>query len=104
MAKKPETIFKERVQKDLKREIKNGWFFKVQQRSLRGIPDVIGCVKGKFVAMELKVPRTKTQVKADPLQEWVLSKIILANGIAMVVTPMNWQEVLTRLKALEGES
>ena len=90
-----ETQFKQRVQKDLK-EVRNSWFFKTQQRSLRGIPDIIGCVNGMMIAMELKTEKGKV----SPLQEHILSRINSAKGIGILVTPTNWPKVLTALKIL----
>lgn len=47
-----------------------------------GIPDIIGCIGGRFVALEVKVPGNK----ATRLQELVISRIRVAGGIAGVVT------------------
>jgi hypothetical protein len=49
-----------------------------------------------FVALELK---TETGT-VTPLQEHILSQINLAKGIGIVVTPKNWEKVLTVLKIL----
>ena len=68
MPKKPETIFKEKVLEEL-RKMKNSYWIKIQQLSIRGVPDIIGVVNGRFVALELKKSH---QEKADKLQEYVL--------------------------------
>ena len=47
-----------------------------------GIPDIIGCIDGRFVALEVKVPGAR----ATKLQELTLSRIAAAGGIAAVVT------------------
>ena len=91
----PETRFKIRIRKHLD-EIPKSWWFKVQLRALRGIPDIIGCVRGRFVALELKVEGNK----ADPLQGWVIKKIAAAGGYARVVYPHNMAEVLAELEGL----
>lgn len=52
----------------------------------RGIPDLIICVNGKFVAWELKVKKNK----ATKLQEHNLNKIREAKGVALVITPDNF--------------
>jgi penicillin-binding protein-related factor A (putative recombinase) len=78
--------------------IPNSIFFKIQQRSLRGIPDLIGVINGRFVAIELKVQGNR----ADPLQMHYLKKIAEAGGLSFVMHPENVEEVLTQLRALNG--
>lgn len=80
-----ETKFKEQVQKDLK-SIPRSWFVKTQERSRRGMPDIIGCVSGTFVAIELKVGGNT----ATPLQEVYLDRISSAGGVSFVATPESW--------------
>ena len=93
--KKKETLFKEKVQDDL-RKIPNCWFVKVQQVSVRGTPDILACVNGVFVAIELK---TETG-KLEELQEYNLRKIQDARGIAFVIIPGTWRYHLEVLLAL----
>lgn len=90
MAKKPETIFKEKVQKFLK-TLPNTWQVKIQQRVLRGIPDMLLCIKGQFVAMELKKSR---DTEPDTLQGYYLDQITRAGGAALTVYPENWPQVM----------
>ncbi len=91
----PETVFKTKVLKDL-RAIPGVWFYKSNERSIKGIPDIIGLVRGRFVAIELKA----TNRAAEPLQEKVLLDIQTAGGIAVVAWPGNWDKVLARVSAL----
>lgn len=60
-----------------------------------GIPDVLCCYNGKFVAFEVKTPNGKL----SKLQEIILQKIKNANGHAYKVTSLN--EVKEILKNLE---
>lgn len=46
-----------------------------------GIPDIIICYKGKFVAMEAKVGKNKPTI----LQEKIMKEIKQAGGIAEIV-------------------
>ena len=46
-----------------------------------GIPDIIVCYKGKFIAFECKKPGGKPTI----LQKIAINKIIKAKGIAVVV-------------------
>lgn len=47
-----------------------------------GIPDIIICYKGKFIAFECKRPECKLTI----LQAITLKKIMLAGGLAVVIT------------------
>lgn len=84
MGIKPETKFKLRIRTKLN-AIPNSFWTKVQQVTLRGTPDFVGCINGTFVALELKVGDNK----ADPLQAYYLKQIKGAGGIALVLTPEN---------------
>lgn len=97
MPRKSETKFKEKI-KPLLEKLPNTWVEKIQQVSIRGTPDFILCVNGKFIALELKKDKYE---KADPLQEYKLNKIIDSGGIGIVVCPENWEEIY---KFLEGEA
>lgn len=88
----PEGRFKLKVQKRL-REIPEIFFFKTQEVSVRGIPDVLICYRGMFYAWELKVNKNK----ATELQQHVLNNITKAGGIARVVTPDNLDECIEEL-------
>lgn len=88
----PETKFKIQVQARLK-QMPGCWYFKVNQRALRGIPDIVGCYRGNFFALELKVGKNKV----DPLQSHVLDLITESGGFAAVVYPDNLDKVLWEL-------
>ena len=98
MAKKPETLFKEKVMLTL-RNLPYSWWEKIQQAAIRGTPDIIGCVAGTFVAIELKKDKN---AKPDELQRWKLDQIDRAGGVAMVVHPGNWDRMYNRLLKLAG--
>lgn len=61
-----------------------GFTFKVITSNTSGVPDVICCVNGKFVALEIKLPGKK----ATELQNYKISEIQKAGGIAQVVTSL----------------
>lgn len=90
--KQPETRFKEKVQRDLKK-LPFCFPIKIQQRAIRGTPDLLVCLSGKFVALELKTDSGKV----DALQEFTLISIAKAGGIALVVTPSNWEKIFQAL-------
>lgn len=60
-----------------------------------GIPDIIACIDGKFVAFEVKQPIGKL----TKLQEITLQRIKKANGKAYKVTSV--EEVIKILERLE---
>lgn len=96
---KRESIFKEKVLADLKL-IPACWATKIQQQSIRGTPDILVCLAGLFVALELKV----SGGRLDPLQEYVLTQISEhAWGRSYVVTPATWDSVREALSDLAAE-
>lgn len=59
---------------------KRGWAVVTLQSSKRGTPDILGCVDGKFIAIEVKAPGKLNTLK--PLQIFQLNAINDAGGIA----------------------
>lgn len=64
------------------------------QYGTAGIPDLIVCYKGKFIAFEAKVGKNK----ATPLQDATIKRIIKAGGYALVVRTLD--EVKEIIEAL----
>jgi hypothetical protein len=95
MARQPETNFKVRALTKLNHR---GWFFKTQQRALKGIPDLIGCVNGYFVALELKTDKGE----ADKLQKAILSQIRKNGGYAEIMTPSNMNKIIEEIEVYCG--
>ena len=95
----PETLFKEKVQEFLK-SLPYCWTLKTNERSVRGIPDILICLRGQFIALELKVGENV----ADPLQQFYLDKIKAAGGFSLVVWPATWHQVMpVLLKIATGQ-
>ena len=92
MPKKPETLLKEKVLADL-RTIDCCWYAKIQQTTIRGTPDILACINGYFIAIELKTELGKL----DKLQSYTLAKISKSGGLAYTVTPSNWQDTFDDL-------
>jgi hypothetical protein len=104
MSKQPETIFKERVQRDLENIILSGghvWWTKIQQVSVRGTPDMLLCVNGTFWAIELK---KDAKSRPSKLQSYVLGLIKRAGGHATVESPETWPNTLAAIKILSFEA
>lgn len=95
MAKKPETKFAERVDRDLAETFGNDIFVEnIQQVTKVGSPDRLICLVGRFVALELKVEKGA----ASKLQLLKLARIEQAGGFSAVVFPDTWPYVLDELK------
>ncbi len=99
MAKKPETLFAERLAPKLA-EIPHSWWTKIQAGSIRGIPDKLGVVRSRMIALELKVGFNTP----DALQAHTLLKIHRAGGYARVIYPADVPDLLADLQAIsEGK-
>lgn len=99
MGKPLERDFQKVVLRDLK-QIPNLYCHKAMAGSIRGIPDIIGCVNGMFFGIELK--RSKT-TKADKLQIYTGMQIAKAGGLALVAYPENWDKIKEILQRYAGE-
>ena len=63
-----------------------------------GIPDIIICYKGKFIAFECKQPGRKPTI----LQAITIRRILNANGIAVIVTDLRQvKEIINSLNKLD---
>ncbi len=96
-----ESSFKKKVISVLK-EIDGLYYFVKEAAAIRGIPDIIICYKGKFIAWELKRSQAVANSKRDghELQKYVIKKINLSGGMARIVYPENFKECLEELKSL----
>lgn len=75
----------------------NSTYFPIQQMSMVGHPDFMGCVRGTFVGLELK----SLDGRLGKLQEYNLKKIEDTGGIAIVADPNNWEEAAHNLSQLD---
>ena len=79
------------VQNLLKELRKLGWFEKISDRYKAGIPDILGCIEGAFVSVEVKIDTNTT----TPLQRFNLFEIIKADGVALICTYSNKDRTYT---------
>ncbi len=99
MTKKPETIFGEMVDRDLRKAFGTDvWVENIQQVGKCGTPDRLMCIRGDFVALELKVDHGVV----DPLQVVKLLEIKRAGGKSYIVYPHTWHVVLKELIKVYG--
>lgn len=99
MASKPESRLQEKIRKALERSV-GGFWFKAHggPYQARGLPDLIGCVEGFYVAIEVKV-NTK---KPTALQRATIKTIKRADGVSFVATDPE-EAVSLLLKRLNGK-
>lgn len=76
----------------------NTWYFKywAGPYSKSGIPDIIACVNGHFVGIEVKAPSGH----ASELQKRNVKLIQDANGKAYIVYPKDFEKLKQELKDL----
>ena len=86
MAATPEKKVKTKVEALLKAAGAYYFFPATHGYGRSGVPDIIVCVKGRFVAIECKAEGNKPTA----LQERELARIKQAGGVAVVVDETNW--------------
>lgn len=100
MATTPEAKVKADIKKCLDKYEGIWYFFPVASRySVAGTPDIIGCYKGKFFAVEAKA----TKGTATTLQLRTLERIRQAGGAAEIVKPSSLVSLADQIKTLLGE-
>ena len=85
MASTPERKVKEKVVTVLKQHGAYYFFPATYGLGRAGIPDIIGCLDGYFIAIECKAGKGTTTA----LQERELNRILNAGGYALVVNEKN---------------
>jgi Holliday junction resolvase len=89
MAMTPEAKVKKVVAQQL-REIKAYYFYPATGGyGKSGVPDIVGCYKGKFFGIECKAGKNKPTA----LQEKNLKDITESGGIALVVNEANMHDI-----------
>jgi len=77
--------------------LKNSFFTAIQQVSIRGTPDYIGCARGRFIGLELKTD----EGTIDPLQQHTLDQIEKSGGVSIIARPSTWPTVKAKLRQLD---
>ncbi len=92
-------VTEQQVQKKIVKyleSLEDSYVVKVVSATKAGVPDIIACVDGNFVGIEVKRPETRNSVSR--LQEYNLGLIERANGYAMVA----WDTEMVK-EFIEGE-
>ena len=91
-----ESKIQSKILKELKK-VPECYAYKNITTNRKGIPDIIVCFKGKFVALEVKNEKGKT----TQLQDWNIDQIRQSGGTAEVVR--SWADVAEILRRLDEQ-
>lgn len=94
-----EKRFEMKIRKELEKY--NTWVLKTWSNGIQrsGIPDLIVCLNGHFVGIEVKAEKGKP----SELQKYNIKKIEEAGGIAMIVYPDDFEDIKKLLEQLNYE-
>ena len=84
-----EKIFENQIKAFLKKE--GAWFLKYwagNDFTRSGVPDILACVNGIFLAIEVKAPKGKP----SELQLYTIEQIKQAGGVALVLYPKDFDK------------
>ncbi len=95
-----EKTFEEKVKKHLKEQ--NIWCLKTWGNAIQraGVPDLITCINGYFVGIELK----SAHGRASKLQLWNIKKIRDCGGFAFVLYPSGYEKFKKFVDDLQNET
>lgn len=88
-----ESALKKKLIKRMYKEFSPAWGYCPSDRFSDGISDVIMCIGGLFVAVELKRPENK---KRDDLQIYTVGQVISAGGFAILSDDI--EEIIKAIK------
>lgn len=96
MAQTPERAVKKTVVKLLTRYGAYNFYPVASGFGRSGIPDIVACYKGRFIAIECKAGKNTTTA----LQELELSRIREAGGHALVINESNIEDLAILLESI----
>lgn len=99
MSKTPEKRVKDKVVSILKSESAYYFFPATHGYGRSGVPDVVACVNGYFLAIECKAGTNKPTA----LQVREIELIRLAGGVAVVVNEENWDTLPGLIRTLKSQ-
>ncbi len=83
-------------------ESRGHYAVKVMAASKKGVPDILACVNGFFLGIEVKTPTTMRNT--SKLQEYNIKKIKEANGEAMVAYDVGHvASIVSMLEEIDAE-
>lgn len=83
-----EKTFENKVKAFLEKH--NIWYVKYFANGFtkRGVPDLLACVNGRFVGIEIK---SETGI-SSPLQQWNIEEITKSGGIGFILYPKDFED------------
>lgn len=63
-----------------------------------GVPDLLCCINGRFVGVELKAD----DGKVSELQQYNIDKIIQSGGVALILRPSDFKEFKSMVDKLQN--
>lgn len=83
-----EKLFENKIKNYLKEH--GCWYVKyfANRMTKSGIPDILACVNGYFLAIEVKAKNGRPSA----LQIWNRNEIRKSNGIAIILYPNQWED------------
>ena len=93
-----EKNFENKIKKFLKD--RGCWYVKyfANRNTRAGVPDILACVSGRFVAIEVKAENGKP----TELQKWNVVQIQNSGGIALILYPADWEQFVDLINRLQG--
>ena len=99
MARTPEGLVKDKVVAVLKKYGVYYFFPATYGMGRSGVPDIICCVSGRFLAIECKAGKGKPTA----LQMHEIDSILNAGGSALIINEVTLPEVELKLRAMLGD-
>ena len=101
MATTPEGKVKKEI-KEWLATLPNCWFYMPVQNGMGvvGIPDIVGCIDGKFFAIECKAPGKEGNVSVNQWHQ--LDGIIRADGFALVASSLTQVKIHFKFAGLQN--
>lgn len=99
----PESKFQHKITERFDKLIRHGkplYYFVKEAGSIRGIPDLVLCANGQFMAWEVKTSQEEARRSSGRivLQKYTVDRIQRAHGSAMIVYPENLEEAFELLE------
>lgn len=97
MARKPESLLRDKIFKRLDK-LPDSYWEKIEQISIRGTADIVGCFMGIFYWIEVKMEFSEKIAEREHLQLYKMGEIIKAGGAGLLFTEKNWKHHCDRLE------
>ena len=76
------------------------WLPKEPARTIRGISDRLGIIRGRFIALEVKVNKKDMGHPRTKLQEYFIWRVNQAGGFGAFIYKENEEEIFAKLREI----